>query len=118
MREPGLRLLGALLNLLAILFFSMESQHVTLCQQGVFVKEILSPYLFILYAEGLSSLITHSINEGSLKGLVMCPGAPVIHHLLFADDSFIYGEATRLNVASSDIFLVPMNELPVKKSIC
>lgn len=62
--------------------------------RGLRQGDPLSPYLFIFCAEGLSSLITHSITHGSLKGLVMCPGAPVIHHLLFADDSFLFGEAT------------------------
>lgn len=64
--------------------------------RGIRQGDPLSPYLFILCVEGLSSLITHSINEGSLKGLVMCLGAPVIHHLLFADDSFLFDEATEI----------------------
>lgn len=62
--------------------------------RGIRQGDPLSPYLFILCAEGLSSLITQSVNCGLLKSLVMCPSAPVIHHLLFADDSFLFGKAT------------------------
>lgn len=54
----------------------------------------LSPYLFILCAEGLSALISQFVSNGSLQGLKVCDGAPVINHLLFADDSMIYSRAT------------------------
>ncbi|XP_024155779.1 uncharacterized protein LOC112163738 [Rosa chinensis] len=32
--------------------------------------------------------------NGTIKGLLMSPTAPVLHHLLFADDSFLFGEAS------------------------
>lgn len=74
----------------------METQQVILIvpSQGIRQEDPLSCPLFILCAEGLSSLITSSITQRQLKGLVMCPGAPVLHHLLFDDDSFLFGEAT------------------------
>lgn len=50
----------------------------------------LSPYLFILCAEGFSALISLHISNGSLQGSQVCDGAPVISHLLFADDSMFY----------------------------
>ncbi|XP_024196014.1 uncharacterized protein LOC112199199 [Rosa chinensis] len=62
--------------------------------RGIRQGDPLSPYLFILCAEGLSSLISSCVQNGSIKGLLMSPTAPVIHHLLFADDSFLFGEAT------------------------
>ncbi|XP_024178686.1 uncharacterized protein LOC112184671 [Rosa chinensis] len=39
------------------------------------------------------SILLH-VTQGSLKGLRMSHGAPVVHHLLFADDSFLFGEAS------------------------
>lgn len=76
------------------ILFNGEPTRYIVPTRGIRQGDPLSPYLFILCAEGLSSLITHSVHHGSLKGLVMCPGAPVLHHLLFADDSFLFGEAT------------------------
>lgn len=62
--------------------------------RGIRQGDPLSPYLFILCVEGLSAMITRSTSEGLINGITVCPGAPVIHHLLFADDSFLFGEAS------------------------
>ncbi|XP_062020933.1 uncharacterized protein LOC133737384 [Rosa rugosa] len=62
--------------------------------RGIRQGDPLSPYLFILCAEGFSSFITASVSQGILKGLLMNPSAPVIHHLLFSDDSLMFGEAS------------------------
>ncbi|XP_070673150.1 uncharacterized protein [Malus domestica] len=52
----------------------------------------LSPYLFLLCVEGLSALISHREQLGQVSGIWLCEGAPTIHHLLFADDSFLFGK--------------------------
>ena len=54
----------------------------------------LSPYLFILYAEGLSSLIKSPVANGDLKGVTVCRGGPKLSHLFFADDSLIFCRAS------------------------
>ena len=47
----------------------------------------LSPYLFIVCAEGLSAMIRDSEARGALHGCLVCWNAPSISHLFFADDS-------------------------------
>uniref|UniRef100_A0A803PEK6 Reverse transcriptase domain-containing protein n=1 Tax=Cannabis sativa TaxID=3483 RepID=A0A803PEK6_CANSA len=54
----------------------------------------LSPYLFILCAEGLSALIKKYEGRGWLHGCKVANGAPRISHMLFADDSYLYCKAT------------------------
>jgi len=49
----------------------------------------LSPYLFLLCAEGFSSLLNAAEERGDLVGVRVCPNAPSINHLLFADDSLL-----------------------------
>ncbi|XP_062015373.1 uncharacterized protein LOC133731938 [Rosa rugosa] len=61
--------------------------------RGVRQGDPLSPDLFILCAEGLSSLIQHFVRQRWVKGMKLNPEAPVLHHLLFADDSFLFGTA-------------------------
>ncbi|KAL6208608.1 hypothetical protein ACLB2K_019557 [Fragaria x ananassa] len=62
--------------------------------QGLRQGDPISPYLFLLCAEGLSALISNSVDQGHWKGLQVCDGAPVISHLLFADDSMLYSQAS------------------------
>jgi hypothetical protein len=53
----------------------------------------LSPYLFILCAEGLSALIRNAEARGVLQGVRVCRIAPRVSHLLFADDCFLFFQA-------------------------
>ncbi|KAL5817683.1 hypothetical protein ACOSQ3_026061 [Xanthoceras sorbifolium] len=55
----------------------------------------LFPYLFLLCAEGLTSLLSRATLEGRLHGIKVARYAPSISHLLFADDSLIFTRATR-----------------------
>jgi hypothetical protein len=92
--------------------------------RGLRQGDPLSPYLFLLVAEGLSTLIHKAVGQGDLHGVRVCRGAPVVSHLLFADDCFlfcranvveaqkllhilnIYGSASRqeINLAKSEVF--------------
>uniref|UniRef100_A0A8R7QY99 Reverse transcriptase domain-containing protein n=1 Tax=Triticum urartu TaxID=4572 RepID=A0A8R7QY99_TRIUA len=48
-----------------------------------------SPYLFAICVEGLSALLHAAEREGKISGVKICPAAPVVSHLFFADDSVI-----------------------------
>lgn len=53
----------------------------------------LSPYLFLFVADGLSNIL-QKVHNGRLKDIRIFHGAPGISHLLFADDTLLFLEAT------------------------
>lgn len=55
----------------------------------------LSPFLFLICGEGLSSLLTLAMKRERLKGIRVSRYGPQVSHLLFADDCIMFGEATR-----------------------
>ncbi|XP_040996181.1 uncharacterized protein LOC121242376 [Juglans microcarpa x Juglans regia] len=61
--------------------------------KGLRQGDPLSPYLFILYAEGLSSLLNVSDLRGDTRGVTVARGGTRVNHLLFADDCVLLGRA-------------------------
>ncbi|KAA3462149.1 reverse transcriptase [Gossypium australe] len=62
--------------------------------RGLRQGDPLSPFLFLICGEGLSSLIRMAQQEEKLKGVKASRSGPQISHLLFADDCITFGEAT------------------------
>lgn len=60
----------------------------------------MSPYLFILCAEGLSALMVRYEQNKWIQGIKVCRRAPSITHMLFADDSYLYCKAEEEQVGS------------------
>ncbi|XP_062088814.1 uncharacterized protein LOC133795381 [Humulus lupulus] len=63
--------------------------------RGIRQGDPLSTYLFIICAEGLSSLIQKFEANWVIQGCRMAQRAPSITHMFFADDSYLFCQATR-----------------------
>ena len=64
-------------------------------QRGLRQGDPLSPYLFIMCAEGLSAMLQKAEMEEKIKGIKICRSAPRVNHLFFADDSLILMRASQ-----------------------
>ena len=62
--------------------------------RGLWQGDLFSPYLFLLCAEGLSTLIRKAVANGSMRGVFICKGGPLLSHLFFANDSIILCKAS------------------------
>nr|XP_025616741.1 uncharacterized protein LOC112709055 [Arachis hypogaea] len=62
-------------------------------QRGLRQGDPLSPYLFILAAESFTVLMEKALRDNLISGIRLAPTAPVITHLLFADDCIIFAGA-------------------------
>ena len=63
--------------------------------RGLRQGDPISPYLFLLCAEGLSALLHQAEFVGRIRGIKVAPTAPTVTHLFFADDSLMFFEASR-----------------------
>ena len=62
--------------------------------RGLQQRVPLSPYLFLICGEGLSTLSHKAVQNRTLKSVVASARGPTISHLFFTDDSLIFERAT------------------------
>ena len=97
----------------------------------------LSPFLFLLCAEGFSAQIHDVAQNNQLHGISICRGAPKITHLFFAYDSLLFCRANgnecsklketlslyesalgqKINIDKSSIFFSPNTSQELKDDI-
>jgi hypothetical protein len=57
-------------------------------------KDPMSPYLFLICVEVLSSMLTKANRDGSISGVPTSKFGPRVSHLFFADDSLLFYRST------------------------
>lgn len=70
-----------------------EASEVVIPKRGLRQGDPLSPYLFLLCAEGFGALIKRAHQNNLMHGISIARGAPFITHLCFADDSLEFARA-------------------------
>jgi ribonuclease HI len=63
--------------------------------RGIRQGDLISPYLFLLCAESLSSLLSQAEMDGSIVGVPTSRRGPRINHIFFADDSLLFCKASQ-----------------------
>jgi hypothetical protein len=61
--------------------------------RGIRQGDPISPYLFLICAEALSTLLTRADRNGPLRGVPTSKRGPRLNHLFFADDSLLFCRA-------------------------
>lgn len=69
-------------------------------QRGIRQGDPISPYLYILCAEGLSAIMRRHEEGGMIHGCTIARGAPSISHLLFADDCYLFFRASEMEACT------------------
>lgn len=105
--------------------------------RGIRQGDPLPSYLFLICMEGLTTLIRDYEQKKLIKGVQVARGAPVLSHMFFTDDTYIYCKAKedsathvlnmlnkfevascqRINVDKSSVFFSRNTEVSVKQSI-
>ncbi|XP_074342398.1 uncharacterized protein LOC141679917 [Apium graveolens] len=77
--------------------------------RGIRQGDPLSSYIFLICMEGLTALIQENERMKNIKGIKVARGAPSLSHMFFADDSYIYCQASR-EVATKVINMLQVYE--------
>jgi hypothetical protein len=67
-----------------------EAQGYIKPSRGLRQGDLMSPYLFLICAEGLSAFIRRAERDQLFRGITICRGGPRLSHLFFANNSVIF----------------------------
>ncbi|KAJ0433652.1 putative RNA-directed DNA polymerase [Helianthus annuus] len=67
------------------------------CKKGIRQGDPLSPFLFVIVMEALSSIFKKASDIGAFDGIRLPNGGPEVNHFLYADDAMILGEWSSFN---------------------
>ncbi|KAL8106281.1 hypothetical protein AgCh_029900 [Apium graveolens] len=67
-------------------------------QRGLRQDDPISPYIYIMCAEGLSAIVRRNEEAGLLHGVAIARGVPTISHLLFVNDCYFFFKANKAEV--------------------
>jgi hypothetical protein len=74
--------------------------EIFLPSRGLCQGDPISHYMFLFCVEGFSALLRQAQAAKDIEGVGFRPGGPTITHLLFADDSIVFLEASEPNLAA------------------
>jgi hypothetical protein len=72
---------------------------------------------FILIAKGLSTLISKAVTRGDIHGVQICRGAPMMSHILFVDNCFLFCMANLSEINQLMEYSECMKQRSIKKLI-
>lgn len=62
------------------------------------VLDPISPYLFVIFIDKFSRLISHAVDMKDWKAIKVGSNGPVVLHLMFADDLLLFGESSTMQM--------------------
>ncbi|GJT43272.1 reverse transcriptase domain, reverse transcriptase zinc-binding domain protein [Tanacetum coccineum] len=66
-------------------------------ERGVRQGDPLSPFLFIVAAEGLNAIVKEAVGKGIFRGVKVGSNRMDVSHLQYADDTIFFGERNKEN---------------------
>ncbi|XP_042958050.1 uncharacterized protein LOC122293561 [Carya illinoinensis] len=95
-----IRLIQSCLNLVSYsILVNGEPQRKFKPLRGLRQGDLVSPYIFIMCAEALSSMLKRAEQAGQITPAPVGRGPITINHLFFADDSILFCQATSKELA-------------------
>lgn len=68
--------------------------------KGLRQGDLISPYLFILCVEDLSSMLNFASQRGDIRGVSVAREGLRVKHMLFSDDCVLFGRQEGKNEGS------------------
>ena len=89
----GFMMMECITTILYSLLINGEPTSIIHPSRGIRQGDPLSPYLFLLYIEGLHGLINQAACSGNIRGISIYRNGPRLTHLVFANDSLLFCKA-------------------------